>query len=220
MHYVDSYYEKVYAGFDDREFARKWALGCAITAGYADLDFDAVLEFGAGLGQNLEVIHARRKWAVDVSDASRRACQIQGIEWRDSLDAVPNESFQMILSRHSLEHVPDPLNTLIKLREKAVPGAQFYLVVPLEHSLAVTSLEQFDEHKHLFSWSPESLKNLLLEAGWAPKTIRIHSGRLLRRMLFMLPRFPHAFGRARRCVTALTPSKSAEIIVRADCKAS
>jgi SAM-dependent methyltransferase len=215
-HYDETYYQQVYAGFENVDFARRWALGCALVAGYAGRQFDSVLEFGAGLGQNLEVINARQKWAVDISDVSRQACERKGIIWQNNLDAVPDHAFDMILSRHSLEHVPDPLTTLSKLLHKAKPGAVLFLAVPLDHSLALTSLEQFDEHKHLYSWSRETIKNLLLESGWRPQTISIHSGRLLRRMLFLLPRFPETFRNARLLMSTVNPTKSAEIMVRAE----
>jgi Methyltransferase domain len=214
-HYSESYYENVYAGFDNEEFALRWAVGCALVAGYAKNQFENALEFGAGLGQNLAVIHANKKWVVDISDVSQRACEARGFNWRNKLDHVPDQAFDMILSRHSLEHTPDPFSTLQKLRRKAAENANFYLIVPLERSLAVSSLRQFDDHKHLFAWSPEALKNLLLETGWTPTTLAIHNDRLMRRMVALLPRYERAFLLGRRCINALLPKQSAEIIVHA-----
>jgi hypothetical protein len=215
MHYGKNYYQKVYAGFENEEFAKKWALGCALVAGYTGQHFNAVLEFGAGFGQNLQIIDAAKKWAVDISLPSRRACEAKGFEWRDSLDAVPDRSFDLILSRHSLEHVTNPFEILSKLRSKAAPAATLYVTVPLDRSVAISSLDDFDEHKHLFAWSPESLKNLLLETGWMPQAISIHEGRLFRKMLPLLPRFKQCFYYGRRWISAVAPEKSAEIIVRA-----
>jgi len=213
-HYDKAYYDEVYAGFEDQNFSTKWALGCAIVGGYADKRYESALEYGAGLGQNLEVLSARRKWAVDINETSRLACQKKNIEWCSSLDMVPDASFDMILARHSLEHVPDPLDVLRRLRSKATRSAELFLIVPFETSVRVSSLSRFDEHRHLFSWSPETLKNLLLECGWLPHRIHVHNGVLLPRMTSWLPRFRKAFV-VGRTVLNLLPWKSAEILASA-----
>src|SRR5689334_9931888 len=94
--YNSKYYEDVYAGFENEAFARRWAIGCAITAGYAGREFGAVLEFGAGLGQNLSIIKASSRWAVDVSEESKNACRAKGFEWKGALAEVPDRTFDMI----------------------------------------------------------------------------------------------------------------------------
>jgi SAM-dependent methyltransferase len=214
--YNSKYYEDVYAGFENEAFARRWAIGCAITAGYADRQFGSVLEFGAGLGQNLAIIKAKSKWAVDVSEDSKNACRAKGFEWRGALAEIPDRTFDMILSRHSLEHVPEPRRVLLDLHKKS-QGTQteLFLIVPLEDSVRVSSLKDFDEHRHLFSWSPETIKNLLLDTGWQPSQIAINNGRFFRKMTAMLPDHPKLFGLGRQLINRFTPSKSAEIIVQA-----
>jgi SAM-dependent methyltransferase len=217
IHYDQKYYEGVYAGFQDQDFARRWALGCAIVGEYDRHDWRNALEFGAGLGQNLEILNASNsKWAVDVSDQSRDSCRSKGFEWRSTLDEVPDGAFEFILSRHSLEHVPDPYTVLKKLKAKAKENCELVLVVPLDHETAVTDLHKFDEHRHLFSWSPETLKNLLMETGWWVKSIDLHSGRWFRRMTnTMLPRYRLSFNLGRWLVTRCLPMKSGEIIAHA-----
>ena len=216
VYYNQSYYSDVYAGFEDGQFARRWALGCAIPAGYSDFSWGSVLEFGAGLGQNLEVIQAARKWAVDISEESRVACERKGFKWSSDLKGVPDQAFDMLLARHSLEHVLDPLFVLRELLVKARTAANLFVVVPLDHEKRLTSLTDFDEHRHLFSWSPETIKNLLLEAGWKPVSVKLNNGRLLRRMTALLPQHQTAFSMLRGAINKYTPLKSAEIVVRAN----
>lgn len=211
-HYDASYYRGVYAGFADDDFARLWARGCLAVMGLEDRDHAAVLEFGAGLGQNLAAIRAGEKWAVDINPQSRVVCEERGLRWRDSLDAVPDGIFDLVLARHSLEHVESPAETLRALRRKIRRDGLLFLVVPIETIERPENLAHYDEHRHLFSWTPLTLKNLLLATGWRPRALDVHSGRWFRRSLSLLNVGTGAFLTFRKLVTRLTPLRSAEIV--------
>lgn len=210
-HYGSDYYSNVYRGFDDEHFAKRWALGCAIIGGYADKSFSSVLEFGCGLGQNLNVIAAAEKWGVDINDASRHSCARLGFQWRSTLDDVPDGKFDFILARHSLEHVLDPADVLRTLLKKLAPGGSAYIVVPLEEVETGFDHDHFDEHRHLFSWTPLTLKNVLLATGWSVKRIDVTNGSMMPRSVALLPNKKSAFKAVRKFLNhPWIPRRSAE----------
>lgn len=213
MAYDADYYRRVYGAFADPVFARRWALACALSGGYAGLHWAAALEFGAGLGQNLAVVDAAEKWAVDVSEASRQACVAQGLEWRSGLDRVPDGHFDLLLSRHSLEHVDRPLDILVELRRKARPDGRLVVVVPIESLDLPPRLEAFDEHHHLYAWSPITLKNLCLAAGWRPVRLQRCSARGFLRMLPLAETHPGLFAALRRVADRWAGWRGGEIVI-------
>jgi SAM-dependent methyltransferase len=174
------------------------------------LECKSVLEFGAGLGQNLSILRAETKWAVDLGEHSRKACLSKGIPWSSVLDDVPDNHFDVVISRHSLEHVDDPLRVLRALHSKLKEDGQFFLIVPYETMEIPRLLSEFDEHTHLFSWSPNTIKNLVLKAGWRIKRVKINNGVLFRRSLSLL-RLGHAPFLSFRLLMDRLPLRSAEI---------
>jgi SAM-dependent methyltransferase len=217
-HYAAGYYDKVYAGFSDDGVARRWALGCLAVMGLAKKDYTRALEFGAGLGQTLATVSAVEKWAVDINLQSRIACESKGFKWCDSLDSVPDLAFDLIISRHSLEHVPSPYDTLQALRRKITPEGRMFLVVPLEDAGIPDDLSDYDEHCHLFSWTPLTLKNLLLATGWKIDLLKIHNGMLFHRSLSLLGAGTAVFLAFRTLATRFGPLRSAEIVAACSSK--
>lgn len=211
-HYDAAYYDNVYAGFGDEEFSRRWARGSLAAMGLGNTEFASVLEFGAGLGQNLAVIQAENKWAVDINPQSKIACESKGFHWTDSLEQTPDGAFDIVLAHHSLEHVTSPYHTLQTLRRKATSRGKLFLAVPLETNELPEAVHKYDEHRHLFSWTPMTLKNLLISTGWKIETLKIHNGLLLVRSLSLLDVSPRAFTSVRNLLSRFAPLKSAEVI--------
>ncbi|MBF0095187.1 MAG: class I SAM-dependent methyltransferase [Alphaproteobacteria bacterium] len=214
MSYDADYYATVFRAFDDPVFALRWARACALTGGYGLRRWGRVLEFGAGLGQNLAVIEAEEKWAVDVNPASQAPCQKTGAHWRDSLDQVPNDYFEMILSRHSLEHVSDPLLVLEQLRARAMPEGQLFVVIPIEALEIPMNLDAMDVHQHLFSWTPTTIRNLCIRAGWRPLSVQVLRGRGFHRSLPLIDIHPRLFLMARSLLNTLFKGDTGEIVLR------
>ena len=74
-------------------------------------------------------------------------------------DALPEGPFDVILSSHTLEHVPDDAAHLAALRERLRPGGTLLLFVPLE--------EPGYNPDHVRCYSLDSVKGLLRGAGYA-----------------------------------------------------
>lgn len=211
--YNQGYYNDAFGCFDDLVFRRRWARACALMGGYSGLSCDAALEFGAGLGQNLAEIQAAEKWAVDINHTSAQACRSQGFEWRDSLDGIPADHFDVILAHHSLEHVPDPHAILLQLRDKTKADGRLFIAVPVEDGAVPKDVDGFDLQRHLYSWTPNTLKNLCLISGWRPLWIRRRCGRGLHRTLVLAERAPRLFLALRDGADRYLPRSTGEIVV-------
>jgi ubiquinone/menaquinone biosynthesis C-methylase UbiE len=83
----------------------------------------------------------------------------------EELGDGPSDSFDLALSRHTLEHVPDPLRYLEDSRRFANVGGRLRLVIPSQERATVTT--QIDiVNLHLYLRTPQTIVNLLHVAGW------------------------------------------------------
>jgi SAM-dependent methyltransferase len=138
---------------------------------------DDVLDFGCGGGFLLSALPARKKVGVEVNPAAIEVAQDLGIEVVSSLDQLPPQSFSKAISSHALEHVTNPFDTLREIRRALIPGGQLYLLLPLDdwRSRHQRASRIDDPDMHLYAWTPRSLGNLLVTAGYSLRFIRVIS---------------------------------------------
>ncbi len=124
-----------------------------------------ILEFGGGLGQNL--IYSANKsnvWMIEPSDIGRKYAKKFGILSASSIDEMKliySGKFDLILCRHVLEHVDNPLQVLLDLKSLLKSNGELIIVLPVEKNLKPVNNEiDF----HLFSWTPRTAINLLKAA--------------------------------------------------------
>lgn len=132
--------------------------------GIRDLKRKKILEFGCGLGQN---IYGLSKLGVDVSgyDISKFSldfCKKKGI--KTISDMKKAKKFDVIFSRHVLEHVRDPFETLEMLKRHLNKNGLLILILPCERHRRCELKP--DVHRHLFSWNFRTINNLLDAAGY------------------------------------------------------
>jgi SAM-dependent methyltransferase len=127
---------------------------------------DDVLEFGAGTCLNLRGLECRSKTGYDLSDAGRDTARRHGIEFVTELDALAGRQFSVVLCHHVLEHVADPLGTLVRMRELVKPGGRLVLSVPFETHRMYRRYFPGEPNHHLFSWNALTLGNLVHDAGF------------------------------------------------------
>lgn len=158
------------AHYDDKYFA--WQAGVGEFGGWANSTKfqrfvktdDSVLDFGCGGGFLLENLNCRQRTGVEVNPTARARAEAHGIQTFASVDEVPDDSIDVIVSNHALEHVEWPLEILKKLRTKLKPGHLAVFVVPCES--VDLAYRTDDINQHLYTWSPQSLANLFLRAGF------------------------------------------------------
>lgn len=134
---------------------------------YARQEF-VILDFGCGTGDILSYLPCCRRLGVEINEPSIKIAQSKGIEVYRNLDEVSDNIADLIISHHALEHVQDPYNILVKLRAKLKPGCSAVIVVPAESpfSSRFRKFQETDRDKHLYSWTPLTLGNLMNLAGF------------------------------------------------------
>jgi 2-polyprenyl-3-methyl-5-hydroxy-6-metoxy-1,4-benzoquinol methylase len=126
-----------------------------------------VLDIGASAGILLHQM--RQTFGCDVlgvepGDAYRAYAQENGINMLDSLDALlasKDEKFDLISMSHVLEHLPDPVNELIKMRSELLNVAG-HMLIEVPNFYAHDSYEL----AHLTCFTPHTLKEMLEQAGF------------------------------------------------------
>lgn len=127
---------------------------------------DAVLEYGVGLGWNLAELKCGRKIGFDVGGFLEPAARALGIEFITDTKAVADNSMDIVLCHHTLEHVPDPPSALREMRRMLAPSGKLLLYVPFEREAKYKNFNPADPNHHLYSWNVQTLGNLASENGF------------------------------------------------------
>lgn len=125
---------------------------------------DVVLDFGCGGGFLLDNLTCFRKVGIEVNDIAREYCILKGLECYRSLDSVEDNSMDVIISNHCLEHTAEPLSHLTSMFSKLKIGGRIIIVLPLDSYKY--KWDPNDVNKHLYSFSLINLGNLLDAAGF------------------------------------------------------
>jgi SAM-dependent methyltransferase len=114
--------------------------------------------------------------------ADRRITAIEGV-LPDALRGVEAASLDVVLCVNVLEHLWEPLETVVQMRRVTAPGGICLVNVPsrrgkwfLEFSayrLRLSPAEEIDDHKAYYD--PEDLWPLLVKAGFVPNNISCRS---------------------------------------------
>ena len=123
-----------------------------------------IFEYGCGLGQGFACLPNAAGW--DVSSEARDACRKRGLSVFDELEDVPKGEWDIVVCRHVLEHLEQPLDALKAMRELTAPEGELCMILPKEEH--ASPLIAPDLNQHLYSWNFQSINNLLFRAGWTP----------------------------------------------------
>jgi SAM-dependent methyltransferase len=127
-----------------------------------------VFDYGCGLGASIYLLANAQGW--DISPEARGRARERGIRVFDSLLEAPRAEYDVVLCRHVLEHLEDPLASLWSMRELLRPTGTMILVLPKEGHWTPSSLAP-DRNQHLYCWTPRTIANLLWRAQLAPQSI-------------------------------------------------
>ena len=136
---------------------------------------DEVLEYGVGKGYNLRELRCRKKVGYDLSEYCRKKVEPWGIEFTSDIQEVikRRERFDVVICHHVLEHVPNPTEALLTIQRLLKPSGRFLLYVPYEIERRFRRFNPDDPDMHLYSWSPQSICNLLISTSFEVCDIKI-----------------------------------------------
>ena len=171
LHYTDSYHKLISAAGDnspERWRGRKAALGPHKQSG-------ALLDLGCSSGSFLNSVRgdAWKLYGIEMSAEGARTAQARSgaqVFAGDILDApFPPESFDVITCFDVLEHLYQPRAVMARVGEWLKPGGIFYVLVPNVDSAEARVFKSYwhglELPRHLFHYSPASLKFLAESAG-------------------------------------------------------
>ena len=134
---------------------------------------DRVIEFGVGHGWNLAALACRERIGFDVGAHVAPVLSAQGIAFVDRVEELRSGSADVLICHHVLEHVSDPAATLAELRRILVPEGRLLLFVPYEIERRFRRYRAEEPDHHLFSWTPQSLGNLVSDCGFTVQSAAI-----------------------------------------------
>lgn len=126
---------------------------------------DVVLDFGCGGGYLLKQIDCKKKVGVEINQSAAKTAADNGVEVYQSVEDIPDEYVDAIISNNALEHTLQPLDELKLLYRKLKNKGKIIFVVPCE-SISYT-YKPNDVNHHLYSWSPMCIGNMFTEAGYS-----------------------------------------------------
>lgn len=162
-----------------RRFERQWNLP----------QTGAFLDVGASHGIMLDTVRSLmpgwRLAGVEISGSARASLAARGYPTAESLEALDaREKFDWINLDNVLEHMPDPVGTLSRLRRHLTPGGFIYIDVPNESFFTARyrindvvrgfrKAPTFSGHVNLFT--PRTLKRAIRQAGYRAERFWLES---------------------------------------------
>jgi SAM-dependent methyltransferase len=125
---------------------------------------DTVIDFGCGGGYLLKSLSCNGKIGIEPNKTAQETAKRNGIEVYSSIEEIPDNFADAVISNHVLEHVLCPFESLSLLKRKVKFGGKLIFVVPYQ-----TPREGFRENdinQHLYTWNPLTLGNLFKAAGY------------------------------------------------------
>lgn len=129
---------------------------------------DTVLDFGCGGGYLLKNITCQKKLGIEINLAARLKAKTNKVHAFDHVKKIKNNSVDVIISNHALEHTFSPLTELKNLHPKLKKTGRIVFVVPHEVKM---SWKAGDVNQHLYTWSPMNIGNLFTTAGFTVEKV-------------------------------------------------
>lgn len=124
----------------------------------------AIADIGCGSGYMLDALPASKKLGVEINPAARAFASKLGINTVAEIAEIPDQSQDVVISHHALEHMPHPFTVAQEILRILKPGGRCVIVVPCEGP--ETAYQEEDINQHLYTWHPAGLGNLFKLAGF------------------------------------------------------
>jgi len=125
-----------------------------------------ILDFGCGTGGVVARLPAAKRIGVEIGKASAEVARSAGIEVYDSLSAVNDNSVDVVISFHALEHVDSPIDIVKEIRRVLKTGGVARIIVPAESVYdQIHQAWRENPDMHLHTWTPLNIGNLAHRVG-------------------------------------------------------
>lgn len=170
-----SYQDEVYRAPTDEEFSAKVEAQRRVVGGL-QLEPGDALEVGCNAGYLLAALREAgwKSYGIETSKACADYARRKGFcVTNSSLQDAPlqNESFDLILMSHVLEHIPDPCRALSLAWSSLRPGAHLYIAVPnygspVNKYVRAQREMAFIPGQHLWYFTKKTLSRICGDAGF------------------------------------------------------
>ncbi len=146
-----------------------------------------VLDIGTGTGSFLEILKNRgsKAYGVEPYEPGYAAAKRRGLEVFHGFlteAKLPDKFFGLVILNHVLEHVSKPSDLLQEIRRVLRPGGVLIVGIPNIDSFAFRAMRSdwfaLDPPRHLFHFSPKTIKLYAEKSGLELTRIRYNSSAL------------------------------------------
>lgn len=134
------------------------------------------LEIGCGEGRVSSALAALgfAAFGDEADPAMMEAAESRGVRHARLVETLP--TFDAVLSIHNLEHMRDPVATLVSWRDRMVLGGKLWIEVPnVEHPYGDLDTHYW-QWPHITCWRPQTLMLALVRAGFDDVSIYVQDG--------------------------------------------
>jgi SAM-dependent methyltransferase len=178
---------------------------------------DVVFELGVGAGWNLGALRCARRIGCDASTFLSPQLAMLGIEFVPDLYPVPDQLANVAICHQTLEHLPNPAETLRQLRRVLKNNGLLILHVPWERERRYAQYRADEPNHHLFNWNAQNLGNLVSVVGYKIESLVVRKygyDRFAANLAFRCRLGERGFRVLRSCLIALRPFREVELLAR------
>jgi SAM-dependent methyltransferase len=176
---------------------------------------DTVIDFGCGGGyllKEMELLCAQVT-GVEINPSGRDEAARMGINTVAEVFDLPDGAADVLVSNHALEHVVNPYDTLVALKNKVKLDGKAIFVVP--HQTCDEKFRKGDRNQHLYTWNPMTFGNLFVAAGFEVEKVDVIRHRWIPNYSFWYHQFSEKqFRRLSTIYAYLTGNYQVRIVAR------
>lgn len=159
--------------FNQRSSSRSDYVQALRASLFSDISGGTILDFGCGNGGIISRLTADRKLGVEIGEEAAQVARSSGIEVYPSVADIPQNTADIAISFHALEHVDDDAASMLGIFRALRPGGRVRIIVPGELPIRKQRHWFENPNMHLRTWTPLSLGNLADRAGFTCIQTRI-----------------------------------------------
>jgi SAM-dependent methyltransferase len=127
---------------------------------------DVVMEYGVGYGWNIAKLACNKRLGYDLAEHLAPLLEREGIQFITNTSELTDQSVDVMVCHHVLEHVPTPIEVLREIRRLLKADGKLLLFVPYEKEKRYCNYDPQEPNHHLYAWNVQTLGNLVNDCGY------------------------------------------------------